>query len=196
VLAAGLLASGCALRSAPPRAYDSLTQDLDQQVPAFRLTDQRGRAVTRDDLRGKVWVANFFFTRCAGDCSKTNASMQKLQRDLAGEPDVRLVGFSVDPSHDTPEVLSEFAGHWEADPQRWLFLTGDKEAMHRLIQKGFLQAVQDNPDAKPGYEVIHTFALMVVDREGRLRGYVDGRDPEQVPRVAERVRQLLREQGR
>jgi protein SCO1/2/putative membrane protein len=190
VLAAHLLA-GASAGQPGAAPFDSLYQDLDQQVPPFELKDQAGRTVTRDDLLGKVWVANFFFTRCAGDCSKTNAAMARLQAELADCPDVMLVGFSVDPRHDTPEVLRDFADRWKADPQRWRMLTGDHEAMHRLIQQGFLQAVQDNPQAKPGYEVIHTFTLMAVDREGRLRGYVDGTDPEQVPRVATRVRHLL-----
>jgi protein SCO1/2/putative membrane protein len=189
-LGALFLVSGCASEPYAP-AYDPLHQDLDKEVPAFTLTDQNGRAVTRDDLLGKVWVVNFFFSHCAGDCSKTNAAMARLQHDLANEPDFRLVGLSVDPRRDTPAVLHVFADRWAADPGRWHFLTGEQQAVRRLIKEGFFQAVEDNPQGKPGFEVIHTFTLMVVDQKGQLRGYVDGTDPTQIPHVEERVRELL-----
>jgi protein SCO1/2 len=170
---------------------DSLHTDLGP-VPPFRLTDQLGRTVTKKDLLGKVWVANFFFTHCAGDCSKTNATMAKLQHDLADYPDVLLVGFSVDPEDDTPSVLRQYGRQWDNDPARWLMLTGPEKEMYELIQKGFLQAVEKNKDARPGFEVTHTFSLVIVDAKGEIRGYVkDGRDSAVAALVEARVRELL-----
>lgn len=175
--------------SAAPET-DTLHTDLGP-LPSFCLTDQLGRTVCLEDLRGKVWVANFFFSRCAGDCSKTNATMARLQHELAGYSNVLLVGFSVDPADDTPEVLRRYGQRWGNDPSRWLLLTGPEDQMYALIEKGFKQAVQRNPQAKPGFEVMHTFSLMIVDSQGRIRGYVDGRDIGVTPRIVERVRQLL-----
>jgi protein SCO1/2 len=171
--------------------FDSLHRELGP-VPAFRLTDQLGRTVTKDDLLGKVWVANFFFTHCAGDCSKTNATMAQFQRDLADCPDVLLVGFSVDPGDDTPQVLREYGRRWDNDPARWLMLTGPEPQMYELIEKGFKQAVKRNKDAKPGFEVTHTFDLVIVDAQGQIRGYVhDGWDRAVTGPVEKRVRQLV-----
>jgi protein SCO1/2/putative membrane protein len=169
---------------------DSLHVDLGP-VPPFKLTDQLGRTVTREDLIGKVWVANFFFTRCAGDCSRTNATMAKLQHDLAQAPAVLLLGFSVNPEDDTPEVLRDYGKRWSADPKRWLFLTGPEKDMYSLIEKGFKQAVQRVPNPKRGQEVVHTFSLMVVDARGQIQGYVDGRDIAVASLVKERVMELL-----
>lgn len=188
ILPAALAAPGCAGEPVAPE-YDCLRQDLGH-VPAFELTDQLGRTVRREDLLGKVWIANFFFSHCAGDCSKTNAVMAQLQRTLADLPAVRLVGFSVDPEDDTPAVLRAYGERWGNDPSRWLLLTGPEKTMHGLIQRGFKQAVQRNPESKPGYEVIHTFALVVVDDRGQIRGYTDGREESAAGRVEERVREL------
>jgi protein SCO1/2/putative membrane protein len=189
VVTAALLAA-CFAGRGGGSDFDSLHVDLGP-VPAFRLTDQLGRPVTRDDLLGKVWVANFFFSRCAGDCSKTNATMAKLQHDLAGQKGVLLVGFSVDPEGDTPAVLCSYGERWGNDPKRWLMLTGPEKEMYGLIEHGFKQAVGRNKDAKPGFEVMHTFALVVVDAKGEIRGYVDGRDITVAPRIEERVKELL-----
>jgi protein SCO1/2/putative membrane protein len=192
-LAACLAAVVAAGAAAPLSAQsDTLHQDLVDPVPPFALTDQSGRTVRRDDLLGKVWVANFFFTGCAGDCSKTNAAMARLQRDLAGYAEVRLVGFSVYPEQDTPEVLRHYAEYWGADPERWHLLTGQTAAIYDLVEKGFKQGVGRTRDTRPGYEVYHSFSLMVVDGQGKIRGYVDGRKPEEVERLAERVKELVR----
>jgi cytochrome oxidase Cu insertion factor (SCO1/SenC/PrrC family) len=106
-------------------------------VPEFTLTERSERRVTRNDLLGRVWVVNFFYASCLDTCPLQSAEMANLQRDLADAPDVRLVSISVDPDHDTPESLRAYAQRFGADPERWLFLTGDKAAIVRLAQDGF-----------------------------------------------------------
>jgi protein SCO1/2/putative membrane protein len=191
-LAAALLAGGGAAQFSS-QASDSLyLDDWGKRVGPFTFTDQNGRTVRSDDLLGKVWVANFFFTTCQqGICAKTNQSMAQLQRDLSNLPDVMLVGFSVDPEADTPAVLHQFAQDWGADPQRWLFLTGDKAAMYAVIREQFYEGVEHQPGKEPGYQVDHTNHLMVIDRNGQIRGFVDGTKPEEVERLEKRVRQLV-----
>jgi len=163
------------------------------QVPSFSLTDRSGRTVTRDDLRGKIWVVSFFFTSCTAGCAKTTASMKRLQDELAAYPDVMLVSITVDPENDTPEVLRKYAEDRGADPKRWLFLTGPEQAIYHLIKGGFYQAVERNQSAAadPGAAVVHSFRFMMVDREGEIRGYIrDGRDPAEVSQLEARVKQL------
>src|SRR5437667_10232129 len=146
-------------------------------VGDFALTERNGRIVTRADLDGKVWVASFVFTCCAGPCPQISGTMAELHRDVSGEPDVRLVTFTVDPERDTPVVLKQYAERYGADPERWLFLTGEQKALYALIEKSFLLGVRQNEgkDRTPGNEVTHSTRLVLVDRRGHVRGFYDGR---------------------
>ncbi len=105
-------------------------------VPPFSLIEQSGKPVTREDLTGKVWIANFFYTHCPATCPLQTANMARLQRDLTDVQDLRLVSVTIDPERDTPAVLSEYADRYGADPARWLLLTGEKEAIYRLARSG------------------------------------------------------------
>jgi protein SCO1/2 len=169
-------------------------------VADFALTERSGRTVHRDDLLGKVWVAGFAFTRCTGPCPQVSGTMARLQNELKDEPDFRLVSFSVDPDHDTPSVLKAYADVFAADPERWLFLTGDRDELDRLVRESFLLGVQRNPEAKPGEAVTHSTRLALVDRRGRVMGYFEGRQVDEtgqsidtVATLTKAVRQLLRE---
>lgn len=141
----------------------------DDGVEDFALTDRSGEAVSKNDLRGAPWIASFIFTRCAGPCPRVAEAMKLLQRRYR-ERDVRFVTFSVDPKHDTPEVLAKFANFWEADPERWFFLTGDRDKIYRLINTSFLMPVMEDPNPEPGWEVIHTTNVCLVDPTGRVVG--------------------------
>ncbi|MGH7226523.1 MAG: DUF420 domain-containing protein, partial [Gemmataceae bacterium] len=150
-------------------------------VGDFALTERDGRTVHRDDLLGKIWIASFEFTRCTAGCPQISATMQRLQADLARYPDVRLVTFTVDPEHDRPEELREYARHYHADPQRWLFLTGDEKTIYPLLEKSFHLPAQKNTDGDSGNAVMHSPKLVLVDRQGRIRGYFDGRSDPRSP---------------
>jgi protein SCO1/2/putative membrane protein len=183
----------CAAGTVSAQQPDSLHQDLGD-LPDFTLTERSGQTVRRADLLGKVWVAAFFFTECAGDCPKLSTGLQRLQKDLAAVKDVVLVSFSVNPESDTPEKLSDYAKDYGADPKRWLFLTGEEKAMYRLIKEGFTLGIEKDPNAQPGLDIIHSFRMIVVDHKGRKRGISgDGRDPQEVARLEERVKELVRE---
>jgi cytochrome oxidase Cu insertion factor (SCO1/SenC/PrrC family) len=106
-------------------------------LPEFSLIDQAGKRVNRRSLLEKVWVADFFYTRCEDTCPLQTAEMARLQKEFAGATDFRLVSFTIDPQQDPPEVIAEYANRFAADAKRWLFLTGQKEDMHRLIRNGF-----------------------------------------------------------
>lgn len=120
-------------------------------LPDFSLIDQGRRPVTLADLRGKVWIANFIYTYCTDTCPLQSARLSKLQDDFAGERDLRLVSITVDPERDTPKVLTEYAARYGADPERWLFLTGEKQAIYALAQQGFYLSVEaPEVPQKPG----------------------------------------------
>ena len=175
--AAGLLCLTC-LASCRPAPTSQGREDVSYPVGDFTLTDQDGRTVRPSDprLAGKVWIASFIFTHCSGPCPRVTATMARLQDEFAGAPDVRLLTFTVDPEHDTPEVLKKYAASFGADPARWLFLTGQEADVYRLENDGFKVGAVKNPDAhaSPGDAVSHSTFLAVVDRHGVVRGYFDG----------------------
>lgn len=117
------------------------------EVPDFALLERSGQPVTKAALLGKVWIVDFIFTQCVDVCPLASSRMAELQEAFASEEDVRLVSITVDPVHDTAEVLTQYAERLGAHPERWLFLTGDKARIYRLAQEGFHLAVFDPNEA-------------------------------------------------
>ena len=159
------------------------------QVPDFSLTRETGQSLSGRDLMGRVWVADFIFTRCAGPCPLMTMRMAELQTELHNLDGVRLVSFSVDPEYDTPEVLARYAGDYGADPDRWTFLTGDRRAIYDLSIKGFKLAVATGGDYE--HLILHSTKFVLVDHAAGIRGYYDGTDPEDRKKLAADVRALL-----
>ncbi|MDH3600728.1 MAG: SCO family protein [Candidatus Tectomicrobia bacterium] len=118
------------------------------EVPEFSLLERSGQPVTKGDLLGKVWVVDFIFTNCVEACPLLSSRMSELQTAFASEADLRLVSITLDPERDTPERLATYAAHLNAHPQRWLFLTGDKDRIYRLARKGFYLHVVDPAEAQ------------------------------------------------
>ncbi len=165
-------------------------------VPPFRLTDQTGHAFGSRQLRGKAWVAGFIFTRCAGPCPMITSQMARLHQELGDWPNsgrVQFVSVTVDPQHDTPQVLQRYARLAHADPDRWRFLTGDQQQVWRLIRSGFMLPVEDNPD-QPDAPIIHSQKLVLVDQAGQIRGYYDGLDASGQAALRRDLRRLLGQQ--
>lgn len=205
-----LLAAGCgglggtqsSTQLTPPQP------DLDYPVGEFSLTERSGKTVTDKDLRGMVWVGSFIFTRCNGPCPAVTSTMQRLQRDLAAElksGQVKLVTFTVDPARDDLKALNDYANNRQADPNNWLFLTGEEKAIHKLMQEQFKQAVERKvgEEAKPGDEFGHSTRLILVDKAGVIRGMYDGLANDEMPggkenfeeslkRLKDRVRELAK----
>jgi protein SCO1/2 len=150
-------------------------------IPPFTLTDANGATVTADTLRGSVWVADFVFTRCPDFCPTLTARMSRLQGRLGAGDDLRLVSISVDPGHDTPEVLRAYGQHAGAGPG-WLFLTGSRDAVSALLRDGFHVAFAD--DGPPASPITHSDRFVLVDRQLRIRGYYHGNDEKELDRLA------------
>ena len=151
-------------------------------VPAFALLERSGATVAAADLQGHVWVADFVFTRCPDFCPALTTRMAGLQRTIPpGTDPVRLVSFSVDPEHDTADVLADYAAHAGAGGN-WLFLTGPRDTIASLLRDGFKVAWADG--GPPGSPITHSDRFVLVDRSLRIRGYYHGTDPDDVARLA------------
>lgn len=152
-------------------------------VGPWQLTDETGQPFTSAELKGKVWIASFFFARCPSICPKLMEAQAKLLPQLEdlgddeGEAPVLLVSITVDPENDTPEVLKAYATKLQAPPGRWKFLTGDRERIKELAIKGFLLGVGDRQAVTPDvYDIVHSGKLALVDQNGDVRGYWDTDD--------------------
>ena len=156
----------------------------------FTFTDQTGQQVTRDDLLGKPWIASFIFTKCAGPCPKVTASMQSLFKKYVDQG-VKFVSFTVDPARDTPEVFAQYATHYEADPESWFFLTGDRDKIYSIIHGSFLMPAMEDPDPKPGYEIIHTTNVCLVDPTGRVVGKYNSTDGVEMVKLRRELKKML-----
>ncbi len=150
-------------------------------VPDFTFEDSQGKALTRADLLGQPWIAVPFFVRCKGPCPSVSRDIaERLIPALEGTP-VRVISFSLDPEVDTAAELQEYADLFGADPERWLFVRSEtEEQMHRFMNEGLLvPVVRDSTEAAPGLAITHATRMPVVDREGRVAGWYELRDPAQ-----------------
>ena len=161
-------------------------------VPEFSLVERTGKTTTLADLRGKIWVADFIYTTCQDTCPLQSAEMTKLQDQWKDQTGLKLVSFSVDPAKDTTEVLSRYAERYQADASCWLFLTGSKEQITRLVQEGFkLSAASLSTDGNADGVILHSPRFVLIDKQGQIRGYYDSRDTEALQRLKKDVAALL-----
>lgn len=156
-------------------------------VPDFTLTDQNGaRFNSTAALDHKVWVADFIFTNCPGPCPRMSSQMHDVQTALAGRSDVRFVSFTVDPARDTPPVLAAYAGHFEADPSKWFFLTGSVPQLDRMSRGVFMLGNVDG-------SLQHSTRFALMDRFSRIRGYYLTSEPDAIPHLIADAKRLLKE---
>ena len=147
------------------------------RVPDFALVNRDGRRLGLADLEGAPWVADFIFTRCGISCPRMTAIMVRLGEALEEDTRVHRVSVSVDPEHDTPEVLQAYAESFGITDDRWLFLTGDREEVYPLMIEGFKLGVDATPQPGSASEeepILHSTRLVLVDGQGEIRGYYDG----------------------
>ena len=159
-------------------------------VPNASLIDENGKTVNLDSMKGSVTVYDFIFTSCSGICPIMSKNMADLTQKVPQDAPVKFVSISVDPQRDKPEVLREYAKRYRQD-DRWIFLTGDRDAIVRLSVDGFKLAAGD---PEPGGEaLLHSSKFAVADRNGVIREYYGGTDGDAPDHVADTVKELLRE---
>jgi protein SCO1/2 len=154
------------------------------QVPPFQLVAQDGRPFDSQVLLGHIWVADFIYTTCQGPCPMMSSTMRQIQIRTSGElADVRFVSFTVDPVHDTPSVLAEYAKHFKPEVGRWFFLTGDAAKLNELGLRAFkLNSVDGS--------LSHSTRFALVDQQGRIRGYYTTGEDGFMPKLMHDIRQL------
>jgi len=163
---------------------------LHHVIPDFAYTNQNGKLVSKSDVTGKVFVADFFFSTCPTICPKMTSQMKRLQTLTQDISEIRFLSFTINPSEDTPKVLLDYANSYGVSLSNWDFLTGDEEATHLLGVKGFLVHARSDEDEPGGYA--HSPSLVLVDRKGHIRGVYDGTATQEVDQLNQDIRKLLR----
>jgi protein SCO1 len=178
LLAAVILSVACTNRAGKLPHYGT--------VPSFTMTDSEGHGFDSRVLKGKVWVADFIYTSCPGPCPIMTSLMHKVQQQVSGDNDVMLVSISVDPEHDTPPVLNDFAHRFGGPAADWVFLTGSPETVHRLAYEVFHAGdVISNMD--------HSTRFALVDKRRNIRGYYSSTDSEGIPAMLRDVAALCKD---
>ncbi len=171
------------------------------KVPSFEFTNQDGKTISNSFYENKVYVIEFFFTTCPTICPKMNENMVLLQNEYYGNLDFGIASFSINPEYDTPKILKEYAKSHGATLKNWNFLTGDKETIYNLANKGLALYAGENSAAEGGFEHSGMFAL--VDKKGNIRSrldelgnpiaFYDGLDSKSIQMIKEDIAVLLKE---
>ncbi|NID10399.1 SCO family protein [Fibrella aestuarina] len=166
---------------------------LYRHVPGFSLIDQDSQAVDQTIIKGKIHVADFFFTRCGTICPILQSSLSRVQEIFKERDDLAFLSYSVDPENDKPKQLKAYAKKVGAKAGTWYFLTGDKAQIYNLAQRGYFLPVVDHGVSygKPDETFIHSEKLVLVDKEGIIRGFYDGTDKKDVDRLIAEIRVLF-----
>ena len=192
VVLLGLVLAGLVVyRLVAPRESLKVELPVLSTVPSFSFIDQGGAPFTTQSLEGKIWVANFIFTRCPNICPKFTAKMGTLQdKSSAQLPVLSLVSFTVDPENDTPEVLRAYGEKHHADFTRWHFVRGDRPALEKVIREGMMQPM-DMGDGKDLNSVVHGSYFALIDGKMRVRGVYRFTEPGSVDEVIRDAKLLV-----
>ena len=158
------------------------------------MLDERGQTFTAHDLRDQVTIINFIFTRCTSICPATTLKMQRIQdKTAATDPAIRLLSFSVDPTHDQPTVLAAYAKRYGVDETRWHFLTGSEAEMQRLVNGPFMNSMdRDGTQADGSPNIAHSAYFLLIGPDREIRGAYDGNDLVKLDQLMRNARQLMR----
>tara|TARA_R110002050_G_scaffold33289_4_gene84895 strand:+ start:1665 stop:2222 length:558 start_codon:yes stop_codon:yes gene_type:complete len=150
-------------------------------IADFSLTNQNGEIITQEDYKGKIYIADFFFTTCPTICPIMTKNMVDLQKALGKDSDVMLLSHSVTPEIDSVTQLKKYAIEKGVDDRNWNLVTGDKKQIYELARKSYL-AVKTDGDGGP-FDMIHTENFILVDKDKRIRGFYDGTKKEDMDKI-------------
>jgi len=163
-----------------------------QTIKPFSFTDQRSEPVTNDTFKGKVYVADFIFLSCPTICPKMTIEMKKVYDAYQMDNDVLFLSHTIDPDHDTISKLKKHSDQLNIDPEKWRFVTGEKEAIYSIATNSYFATAYSDRKAPGGY--VHSGGLLLIDKNRHIRGVYDGTNAEETKRLISDLEILLREQ--
>lgn len=177
-----------------PKLVDKSKQNIenDHVVADFKLVNQLGDTITEADFENKIYVADFFFATCPSICPIMSRNIAILQEKFADRPEVMFLSHSVTPEIDSVAALYEYGELYAANPERWMLTTGDKKHIYELARKSYFAVLDEGDGGKQDF--IHTENFILVDTDGRLRGFYDGTSETDMQRLADEIEILLEEE--
>jgi protein SCO1/2 len=175
--------------------YGEVKLPILSYVKPFSFTNQDGKTVTQNDVQGRVYVAEYFFTHCTSICPDMNKNMRVLLNEMKAEREFIVLSHTCDPDRDSVPRLKHHADSLGADPQRWAFLTGRKDSLYHAARISYLLDDPRNNNMSIGDQFIHTQFFALVDRNGRVRGIYDGLKEDELQKLRTDIRKLLAEKA-
>jgi len=160
-------------------------------IPDFSFIDQDSNTVTQKTVEGKIYISDFFFTSCPTICPVMKKQMLKIYKAIADDPEVMILSHTIDPRHDTPAVLKKYAEELGVTGNKWLFLTGEKEKIYEIGQRGYLVSAKEDENEPGGF--IHNGAFMLIDKNRNIRGMYDGTTDEGAEKLLKDLKKLKTE---
>lgn len=176
-----------------PELVDSTVQYVRKYhtIADFSLVNQNGKTVTQEDYKGKIYVADFFFTTCGSICPKMTTNLVQVQKAIGNNPKVMLLSHSVTPEIDSVSVLKAYALKNGVNDAKWNLVTGDKKDIYALARKSYLAVKMGKPSEL--YDMVHTENFILVDTKRRVRGFYDGTKKEDIEKLIADIEFLCKE---
>jgi len=160
-------------------------------IPDFSFTNQDKQTVTQADFKNKIYVADFFFVTCPTICPIMKKNMLTVYKEFKDNPDVKILSHTIDPEHDNPDVLKQYAKDLGVTGATWQFVTGDREKIYDIGQKHYMVSAMEDSSQAGGY--IHSGAFVLIDKDRHIRGMYDGTTEEGTAKLKEDLKILLKE---
>ncbi|MFL5752141.1 MAG: SCO family protein [Bacteroidia bacterium] len=174
-----------------PKNYSASRDTVYHTVPDFQFTDQKGEKISQENVKGKIYVADYFFTSCQSICPVMSDQLERFASEFRNNPSVLILSHTVNPEEDSVPTLKEYADRHHASPDQWHFLTGDKKKLYELARKGYLLDAEEGSGGSDDF--IHTQNFALIDKERHIRGFYDGTDSTDVNRLITDTKILLDE---
>ncbi len=169
----------------------TITDTVYHKIADFSFTNQEGKTITNASMQGKVYVADFFFTTCPTICPIMKTQMLRVYEKFKDEPRFQILSHTLDPVHDTPELLKDYAYKIGVeDDKTWHFLSGDQEKIFEIGQTSYLTTAMADQNEPGG--ILHSGAFVLIDQDGHIRGVYDGTKEDQVDRLMKDIPKLLK----
>jgi protein SCO1/2 len=157
-------------------------------IQSFSLINQHGKKFSDNELKNKIYVADFFFTSCLSSCPKMTDNLKQVQDAFKNDNNVNIISFTVDPERDTVQRLNGYANHFNINTNKWNFLTGSKKEIYKLARESFYVSAGDG-DGGPD-DFIHSDKLILVDKQKQIRGYYTGTEKNDVEQLIHDIKKL------
>lgn len=171
-----------------PKELNGNGDTVYHSIPDFAFVNQYGKKISKSDFEGKIFVADFIFTTCQSICPKMSEQMTYVQGKVKDMEDVILLSHTVDPEHDSVPVLFDYGRKMGAKEGKWHLVTGDKKELYDIARKGYFVTAMEG-DGGPD-DFIHSEKFLLIDKQGRIRGFYDGTDPKEVKRLVDEIKVL------